>query len=225
MLLDLLSAGPAFQHLTDLAERSGLSLPTVHRLLRSLMAAGLVCQDPRSSRYGLGPELVRLSEHYLERLPVVAIARPHLAHLRDRLASTAALGILVGTDVVYVDRASGPLDGGPSGRRCRALDTAAGRVLLAAAPPTVWERATAPSAEGHRIPDHTRTAWLRTSYLTHAAAPDAATEVAAPIVDVDGTAVAALALLAAAGTTHSLEDLGAAVAQSARSVAQRLHDG
>ena len=66
-LLDLLSDGPAFQQLSDLAERSGLSLPTVHRLLRSLVAAGLVEQDPASSRYSLGSELVRLSERYLDR--------------------------------------------------------------------------------------------------------------------------------------------------------------
>jgi hypothetical protein len=35
LLLQLLGEGPAYQQLTDLAERSGLSLPTVHRLLRS----------------------------------------------------------------------------------------------------------------------------------------------------------------------------------------------
>src|SRR6266511_2037627 len=62
LLLDLLSEGPPYQQLTDLAERSGLSLPTVHRLLRSLAVSGLVEQDPASLRYGLGPELVRLPQ-------------------------------------------------------------------------------------------------------------------------------------------------------------------
>ena len=65
LLLELLGQGAAFQQLTELAERSGLSLPTVHRLLRSLVAAGLVEQDPDSARYGLGAELVRLAERYL----------------------------------------------------------------------------------------------------------------------------------------------------------------
>src|SRR4051812_39061984 len=45
-LLSLLAEGPAYNQLTDLAERSGMSLPTVHRLLRSLALAGLVEQDP-----------------------------------------------------------------------------------------------------------------------------------------------------------------------------------
>src|SRR3990172_7635312 len=78
-LLRLLSQGPAYQQLTDLAERSGLSLPTVHRLLRSLVAAGLVEQDPASARYGLGSELVRLAERYVARLPIFHPISPYLA--------------------------------------------------------------------------------------------------------------------------------------------------
>ena len=52
-LLRLLAEGPAYQPLTDLAARSGMAVPTVHRLLRSLVVAGFVEQDPTSSRYGL----------------------------------------------------------------------------------------------------------------------------------------------------------------------------
>ena len=76
LLLALLAEGPAYNQLTDLAERSGMSLPTVHRLLRSLALAGLVEQDPRSSRYSLGPEIVRLSERYLDRLPTLRALSP-----------------------------------------------------------------------------------------------------------------------------------------------------
>ncbi|MCP6473859.1 helix-turn-helix domain-containing protein, partial [Klebsiella pneumoniae] len=56
-LLELLADGPAYHQLTDLAERSSMSIPTVHRLLRSLVLADLAVQDPATSRYGLGPEL------------------------------------------------------------------------------------------------------------------------------------------------------------------------
>ncbi|MEX2420935.1 MAG: helix-turn-helix domain-containing protein, partial [Actinomycetota bacterium] len=81
-LLTLLSEGPSHHALTELAERSGMSLPTLHRLLRSLVAAGLVEQDPPSSRYGLGPQLPRLAERYLERLPVTTAATPYLVDQR-----------------------------------------------------------------------------------------------------------------------------------------------
>jgi DNA-binding transcriptional ArsR family regulator len=66
LLLSLMAEGPAYNQLTDLAERSGMSLPTVHRLLRSLALAGLVEQDPRSLRYGLGSEIVRLSDYNIK---------------------------------------------------------------------------------------------------------------------------------------------------------------
>ena len=89
LLLDLLSEGAPLQHLRDLAEKSGYSLPTVHRLLRSLQAAGLVALDPKSLRYGLGPELVRLSERYLMRLPVLRALAPYLVALRDGEATRA----------------------------------------------------------------------------------------------------------------------------------------
>ena len=78
-LLELLGEGPAYQHLTDLAERSGMSVPTVHRLLRSLVLADLVEQDPGSSRYSRGPELVRLSQPDHPRLPILGALAPFLA--------------------------------------------------------------------------------------------------------------------------------------------------
>ncbi len=85
LLLELLADGPAYQQLSELADRSSLSLPTVHRLLRSLVLADLVEQDPRSSRYGLGPELTRLSHRYLARLPVLGALAPYLSQLRDEV--------------------------------------------------------------------------------------------------------------------------------------------
>jgi IclR family acetate operon transcriptional repressor len=107
LLLSLLAEGPAYNHLTDLAERSGMSLPTVHRLLRSLALAGLVEQDPRSLRYGLGPEIVRLSERYLDRLPILRTLSPYLRELRDTTKTTILVALLVRTSIIYVDRVDG----------------------------------------------------------------------------------------------------------------------
>lgn len=141
-LLDLLATGPAFHQLTDLAERSGLSVPTVHRLLRSLVAAGLVEQDPRSSRYGLGPELVRLSERYLDRMPLLQTLAPYLVDLRNRTRASVHVALLVRDTVVYVDR----IEGADAGETLRRFDrsapahtTAAGRLLLARRGPEAWK--------------------------------------------------------------------------------------
>lgn len=65
ILKELSTSGP---HLgvTELAARIGVSKPTVHALLRTLEAEGLVRQEKATSRYLLGPALLRLGNSYLE---------------------------------------------------------------------------------------------------------------------------------------------------------------
>lgn len=143
LLLELLSEGPSHHQLTDLAERSGMSLPTLHRLLRSLLAAGLVEQDPRSARYGLGSTLALLAERYRARLPVLAAAGPYLVQLRDTTKGTVVVAIRVRDLVVHVDRVDGEDAGGvfrDASRVGPARDSAAGCVLLAHADDATWAR-------------------------------------------------------------------------------------
>jgi IclR family transcriptional regulator, acetate operon repressor len=196
-LFQLLSEGPAHHQLTDLAERSGMSLPTVHRLLRSLTEAGLVEQDPRSLRYGLGPELVLLAERYLERLPVLHALSPYLVELRNVTKATVLVALLIGRSVVYADRIDG--DGGRfhEAHRCHAaLETAAGRVLLANAPQSVWEEATGSCPEGRVHTERDREAWARSAYvLTGWEVPDTV-EIAVPVRDQSGCVLAALSATA-----------------------------
>ena len=47
--------------LSQLAAEAGLPLPTIHRLLRTLVDLGYVRQEP-SRQYVLGPRLIRLGE-------------------------------------------------------------------------------------------------------------------------------------------------------------------
>ena len=193
LLLSLLAEGPAYNQLTDLAERSGMSLPTVHRLLRSLALAGLVEQDPRSSRYSLGPEIVRLSERYLDRLPTLRALSPYLRELRDTTKTTILVALLVRTSIIYVDRVDGEEGAGvfrESHRVHDALETAAGRLLLARGEPDPWAEAiggrTRPSNRDRRV-------WADAPFLL--LGPDGErpmTEVAVPVLDRSGRAWAAL---------------------------------
>jgi DNA-binding IclR family transcriptional regulator len=202
LLLDLLSDGPAHQQLTELAERSGLSLPTVHRLLRSLTVAGLVEQDPRSARYGLGPELVRLSQRYLARLPVLTALSPYLLPVRDALHTSVHIVLYTRGSVAYVDRADGA-DVGPYREPHRvepALRTAPGRLLAAHADDPGWHAALAlvDSAERALATDE-RSYWRSATHLTLAAAERGGTEVAVPVPDAYGHPAAALAATVADG--------------------------
>jgi len=195
-LLDLLTDGPAYQQLTDLAERSKLSVPTVHRLLRSLVLADLVEQDPRSSRYSLGPEVARLSQRYLGRLPILGALSPYLVSLRDTLDATIHVAVLVHSSVVYVDRVDAA-DGGPyrdSHRVVDALSSAAGRLLAARASDEVWLHCLKDYAGALDVPpEQLRASWTAADHLvtpTHEMGSGG--EVAVPVLDAAGTPVAAL---------------------------------
>jgi len=197
VLLELLSRGPAYQQLTDLAERSGLSVPTVHRLLRSLVLADLVEQDPRSSRYGLGPELTRLSHQYLARLPILGALAPYLVQLRDQVGSTVHVEVLVRGQVVYIDRVDGDDLGlyRDAHRVHPALATAGGRILTARADAEAWKAAwKLASPQDQQEADREQATWARASHLvTNGSDPTAPREVAVPVMDGHGRAVAALA--------------------------------
>lgn len=198
-LLELLGEGPAYQQLSDLAERSGMSVPTVHRLLRSLVLADLVVQDPRTSRYGLGPELARLSNHYLSRLPLLGALSPYLSQLRDQLERTIHVEILVHGEAVYVDRVDGT-ERGPyrdAHRVTPALSCAGGRLLAArAGDDEVWQRSVdrAETHDREAATDEARARWAVADHL--ALTPEDPTlppEVAVPVIDGQGATVAVLA--------------------------------
>src|SRR6202012_5776420 len=60
-LLEMLADAGGALGLSELASLSGLPLPTVHRLMRTLVNRGYVRQEA-SRRYALGARLIRLGE-------------------------------------------------------------------------------------------------------------------------------------------------------------------
>ncbi|HEV7626988.1 MAG TPA: IclR family transcriptional regulator [Streptomyces sp.] len=121
--------------LSELSGTSGLPLPTIHRLMRTLVSCGYVRQHP-NRRYALGPRLIRLGESSSRLLGTWA--RPHLARLVEETGETANMALLDGDEVVYVAQV-------PSrhsmrmftevGRRVLPHSTGVGKVLLADTPP------------------------------------------------------------------------------------------
>ncbi|MFJ4982629.1 IclR family transcriptional regulator [Streptomyces sp. NPDC088732] len=121
--------------LSELATGSGLPLPTIHRLMRTLVDCGYVRQQP-NRRYALGPRLIRLGETASRLLGTWA--RPCLAELVNATGETANMALLDGDEVVYVAQV-------PSrhsmrmftevGRRVLPHSTGVGKALLAQVPP------------------------------------------------------------------------------------------
>jgi IclR family transcriptional regulator, acetate operon repressor len=212
LLLELLGSGPLRHQITDLAERSGMSLATLHRLLRSLVAAGLAEQDPASSRYGLGPQLLRLAEQYRSRQPVLQSASPFLVELRDRTSATVRLTVLVEDETVEIDRLDGEDVGGvfrDANRVAKAAHSAAGRVLLAHADETTFKRALEETPiELDSDTAEARRDWQEAAYVLLPAVSAAdRPEVAAPLRDGTGAVVAALSVTGPASrlTPETLE--------------------
>ncbi|WNI18567.1 IclR family transcriptional regulator [Actinacidiphila sp. ITFR-21] len=121
--------------LSELSAGSGLPLPTIHRLMRTLVTCGYVRQQP-NRRYALGPRLIRLGETASRLLGTWA--RPYLAELVEATGETANMALLDGDEVVYVAQV-------PSrhsmrmftevGRRVLPHSTGVGKALLAELPP------------------------------------------------------------------------------------------
>jgi IclR family acetate operon transcriptional repressor len=101
-LLETLADAGGTLGLSQLAHASGLPLPTIHRLLRTLVDLGYLRQES-TRQYVLGPRLIRLGEASSHMLGTWA--RPHLAALVDQLGESANLAMLDGDEIVYVGQA------------------------------------------------------------------------------------------------------------------------
>src|SRR6478736_6212973 len=91
----ILSSLQGARHLgiTELAAILDLPPSTVHGLVKSLQQHGLVAREPGTSRYMLGPALLKLSNVYLDTLDVRARAMRWTAELALQLARVVERGI------------------------------------------------------------------------------------------------------------------------------------
>jgi IclR family acetate operon transcriptional repressor len=133
-LLEALADGGGSLGLSQLASTSGLPLPTIHRLIRTLVSLGYVRQE-KSRHYVLGPRLIRLGESAGQMLSTWAM--PHLSTLVESLGETANLAMLDGDQIVYIAQVPGRHSMRmftEVGRRVSPHCTAVGKALLADVP-------------------------------------------------------------------------------------------
>jgi IclR family acetate operon transcriptional repressor len=156
-LLELITAAGGELAISELADRSGLPLPTIHRIVRTLITSGYVIQQP-SRRYALGPRLIGLGETASRMFG--ARARPWLTDLVEAVGETANMAILDGDKAVYIAQV-------PSrhsmrmftevGRRVDLHCTGVGKALLAQLPAAtaleILRQAGMPARTEHSITD------------------------------------------------------------------------
>lgn len=106
-LLRLVGRKPEGSSISGLVRESGLTRPTVHRLLASLAAEGLLDHDARSGNWILGPEIFLLGSVAAARFPLEDLARPSLRRLAEETGESAFYSIRRGQETVCVLREEG----------------------------------------------------------------------------------------------------------------------
>ena len=155
-VLEAIAGAGRASSLSEIAAAVARPAPSVHRLVRTLVALGYVRQDS-SRRYALAPGLIRLGDSAARQFGVWA--SPVLAGLVDVIGESANMAILEGTHALYVAQVAGRHAMRmftEVGRRVPLHSTAVGKALLAQLPEE--DVAVVLKSTGmHTITDHTIT--------------------------------------------------------------------
>src|SRR6202044_890582 len=89
--------------IADIADDLGMSRSTTHRYVITLVALGYLEQGA-SRKYRLGLRVTDLGMSALNSTGIREDANPYLEELRQRTSYTTSMGVLDGTEVLYVDR-------------------------------------------------------------------------------------------------------------------------
>ena len=138
-ILDALGDGDVLG-LSELARRSALAKPTVHRLCGELVEWGVV--ERAGDAFRLGPKLFELGGRVPGRRHLRDAALPFVEDLFVATGQTVHLAVLDGLEVIYVERLTGRrFEPAPSAvaDRLPLHCTATGKCLLAFGPPELLD--------------------------------------------------------------------------------------
>src|SRR5512140_674999 len=93
--------------LSEVVQHAHLERSTARRILKCLVAEGLVTQDEESRRYFLGPLVFELGLAAAPRFNLVDICRPSLQRIAEKSGDTVFLTVRSGYDSVCLDRHEG----------------------------------------------------------------------------------------------------------------------
>ncbi len=203
-LLFSFSADDTHLTLVELTQRTGLAKSTVHRLAADLVALRLLDRD--EAGYRLGGQLFELGMRASVERGLLEVATPFLEDLYERTHETVHLGVLEGTEVVYVAKIGGHRQAStPSriGGRMPLYCTGLGKALLAHSPASLLDEVVAQGL-ARRTPRTITGAGLLKRQLDQIVEAGVAFEheesapgivcVGAPVLDADDRPVAAVSV-------------------------------
>jgi DNA-binding IclR family transcriptional regulator len=127
--------------LGEVGKRTGLAKSTIHRLLRELKEYGVI-ETTDNGRYVPGLRLFELARLVPMATDLRETALPFIEDLYEATHETVHLGILDGTEVVYIEKIAGHRISAVQtrvGGRMPAYCTGLGKAMLAYSPPEVLE--------------------------------------------------------------------------------------
>lgn len=95
-----------YSRLSDIANATGLSNSTVHRILADLTAYGWVFQD-ETRQYHPGRRLHALAARLADDGHLVGVALPHLERLREATGHTVHFGLIKSDRIMYAAKLDG----------------------------------------------------------------------------------------------------------------------
>lgn len=129
--------------LKDIAAAADMPASKAHRYLVSLIRAGLVEQDPMTSRYDLGPFALNIGLVAIDRLDRVRLGLSAIAELRDQINETTALAVWSdhGPVIVRWERPRRPITVNVvTGTALELITSASGRIFAAWLPKETTDR-------------------------------------------------------------------------------------
>jgi DNA-binding IclR family transcriptional regulator len=156
-LIRHVAEGNAITNMSETAKALAINRTTLLRLLHTLELEGFVERRPSGGGFQVGLSLIEVGARALFSQELVQAAVPVLGELAEKLELSAHLGVLDGTDVLYLVRRTPntPLASNIRvGSRLPAHATTMGRMLLAFMPPLAVEALYA-GKELARFSEHT----------------------------------------------------------------------
>jgi len=220
--------------LSELAARLELAPSTTHGIVRTLVEHGMVVQERGSSRYQLGPAVLRLGNVYLDTLELRSKSIPWAEDLARRTGLAVRTGVLLIDDVVIIHHEPRP-DGSRQmpevGIVIPVHASALGKAMLAFLPEDekrVLTSGALRSMTGETLtsPDDLREQLdgVRSSGI--AAEQDEAVlgecALASPVFDSSGEAVGAIGVVIPSGVGLKSDETRDAVRETARALSREL---
>ncbi|KPN63617.1 transcriptional regulator, IclR family [Aliiroseovarius crassostreae] len=133
-LLRFIGEGNSCRNLSRASKELAINRTTLIRLIRALADHNMIEEIQPGAGYRLGPGLISLAAQGIHGRDIVQMAQPVLSELVEKTGLSAHLGILDGTDIVYLSRETPNthlVSNVRAGSRLPAHTTSIGRAILA----------------------------------------------------------------------------------------------